>query len=168
VASLRGFLKACAEAERLVGRFYGDLAERFRFFPAAEVFRRLADDEEEHARAFEFLRSIASRLDEQMVVAPAFYGNLERLRGGLEEATASLSGAGDEKALREAVRVALRVEATAIERDKAAFAQVDDREFRNLLNALVGADEAHHRRLKGLWDSLPPAEVDDVSRQSVA
>jgi len=160
VANLSEFLKSCAEAERLVGAFYFHLAERFRSREsAADLFRQLAHDEEQHARAFEFLRSVASRLDEEMVVAASFYGNLERLRRGLEKAAATLPPGSDDAALREAVGTAVLVESTTLERDKAAFALVDDREFRNLLHAVVVADEAHHGKLQTLQASLPkPAE----------
>jgi rubrerythrin len=154
-----------------VGRFYSDLADRFRArLEAAELFRQLANDEEEHARTFEFLRSVASRMDEDVVVAPSFYGNLDRLRRGLEKAAVALPDGTDEAALKDAVGMAILVESTTLERDKAAFARVDDREFRNLLNALVVADEGHRRELEALRASLPKTESGDAptSRQAMA
>jgi rubrerythrin len=156
--ALSGFLKTCAETERLVGAFYADLAERFRGFPrAAELFRQLSGEEEAHARVFEFLRSVASRLDEQTTIAPTFLQNVERLRRGLEKAASALIPDDGEAGLREAIGTAILVESTTLERDKTAFVQVENQEFRDLLHGLVASDESHRGQLAALRDDLADA-----------
>jgi len=155
LTNLSKFLKACAKSERLVGKLYSELAARFPgHVKAAALFQQLAEEEEHHARTFEFLQTVGTRGDQAQAVAPDFFDNLARLEQGIERALRSLSGHPHDNQLLEAIRTAIRVESTTLERDKTSLVWVADREFRNLLTGLAAGDESHRRQLEALQESL--------------
>ncbi len=148
------FLRRCGESERLVRDFYRLVADRFsEDEEAAELFSRMAIEEEGHAKAFEFLLAVASRYRGRATVHENFEPNLERLRRGVERATESLRGAHP-GSLADAVGIACLIEATTLERDKGAFADVPDHEFRSLLDGVVVSDEGHRRKLEAFRQAL--------------
>lgn len=154
---LSDFPRSCAETERLVGDFYRALAGAFPRHPQARhLFLALAQEEEAHARTFDFLRSVAKEHEGEVTVKESFAPNVERLRKGVGRILAAL-GSGSGVPLREALDWAILAEATTLERDKSAYVEVEDPEFRNLLKGLVTADEAHRRKLESLRASLRAA-----------
>lgn len=158
MAGLSDFLRSCADAERLVGDLYRALAQAFPEHPQARrLFLALAQDEEAHARTFDFLRSVAKDHEGRVAVKEAFAGNVERLRKGIGRILAALGAEGGIP-LREALDWAILAESATLERDKGAFVEVGGAEFRNLLKGLVTSDEGHRRQLEALRASLAAAD----------
>jgi len=155
VSRLIDFLRACADAERAAGEFYRFLSETFATHPeAAAAFGTLAEEEEGHARTFEFLRSLVRDGDQEALLKPSFGENLERLRRGLEKAKEDLRA---KPSLADAVGMALLLEETTLERDKAAFAEIADREIQRLIKSVITADDGHRRDLIRLREALTQA-----------
>ncbi len=152
MSRLIDFLRSCAEAERAVGDFYRFLGETFSDHgEASRAFLRLAAEEEGHGRTFDFLRSLVRDGDQEALLKPACGENLERLKRGLEKAR---HGIRAKPCLADAVGMALLLEETTLERDKAAFAEIEDREVRRLLESLITADDGHRRELEHLQAAL--------------
>jgi rubrerythrin len=151
--SLEQFLTVCAETERMASDFYASMARAFRGRPcAAEAFRGMSEDEANHARTFDMLRSLAARQRMTATIHKNFYKNVERMRRGIECAANTIeSDSGFQ--LTEAIGLGLLIEATTIERDKASFIEVDDPQFRKTLRGLISADERHLKKLEELRDA---------------
>lgn len=151
---LSDFLRSCADTERLVGDLYQALARAFPEHPQAQrLFLALAEEEDAHARTFDFLRSIAKEHEGRVTVKESFAGNVERLRKGIGRILSAL-GSGSGIPLDEALDWAILAESTTLERDKGAYVEVGGTEFRNLLKGLVTSDEGHRKQLEALRASL--------------
>jgi rubrerythrin len=157
LAGLSDFLRSCADTERLVRDFYRALAGAFPEPPQVRrLFLSLAEEEESHARTFDFLRSVAKDHEGRVQVKESFAGNVERLRKGIGRILAALGSEGGIP-LHEALDWAILAESTTLERDKGAFVEVGGAEFRNLLKGLVTSDEGHRQQLEALRASLSAA-----------
>ena len=152
--NLERFLAVCAETERMASDFYACLAKAFAQCPgAAEVFREMAEDEGNHARTFDMLRSVATQQNLNAAVQSNFDRNVERMRRGIERAVKSVE-AENGLQLADAIGFGLLIESTTLERDKASFVDVDDQHFQKTLKDLICGDEAHRKRLEQLRETL--------------
>lgn len=150
------FLDHCAASERWVRDFYAFLAERLREDSrCAELFGQLAEEEEAHACGFEFLKPIAARSAPQIVVHDRFLADLDRMRKGMDQVRQRVESRNG-SSLPEVLGLAILVEATTMERDKLAFARVEDLDFQKVLRGITSRDDAHRKKLEEMRDSLAP------------
>ena len=151
---IQEFLDHCAASERWVRDFYAFLADSFAENPrGSAIFRELAEEEEAHARSFEFLKPIAARVALDVIVLDHFSVDLERMRTGLGKVRQMVESRKGSSLL-EVLGMAILVESTTMERDKLAFARVEDPDFQNIVKGIVHCDDDHRNKLEAMRDNL--------------
>lgn len=140
---LKTFLVDCESIEIAARDLYQSLSGRFAAHGrAAELFGRLAQEEENHARAFRLLQSLAAKANGGATVHGGFEKASGKAREALATATAAVQG-GRSLALAQATDLALRVEASALEAHQGAYVAVEDPGFRQLLDGITEGDRSH-------------------------
>ncbi len=143
MADLRTFLVECEAAELAVRDLYLALAKRFADAPrAGELFGRLAQEEENHARSFRMLQSLAAQAEGKATVRANLEAISNQARQALEGATRAVQR-GHSLTLARATELVIRIEGSALEAQQTAFAEIADPGFRQILEGITAGDRNH-------------------------
>lgn len=139
-------LMACQQVETACAELYGDIAELCRSDrEAADFFRKMAREEEEHRAQFEFLYKILNVTEVGVNV------DLKVVAGALEaiEKIAGQVKGIESCRLKDILSVAIRIEERLASLHADVVAQVEDPQWQSLFQGLVRADVNHAEGFRG-------------------
>ncbi len=150
------FVRDCCYLERRLGTLYSRLAETLDDEKAAQLCAVLAAEEEAHAQSLELLQRLLARSADCQTLVPGAQLDARTMRRGLDTAHAMLD-AGKRIGTAEALRLAIRIEASGFESLGVNQISGGDAEVERTLRMLQVADQTHRERLEACLTALGEA-----------
>lgn len=140
-------LLACQQLETSCAQLYVDMARVCRSDrDAADFFLKMAGEEEQHGRSFDFLFKI---LDISNVTVSVDWKTVTGALESIEKIAGQVKGL-EKCQLRDILRVAIQIEERLMGLHADMVAQVEDPQWLELFRGLVGADADHAEEFRKL------------------
>lgn len=134
-------------------RFYAALAGRIRDERAKQIFKKLSEEEKEHRRVFEKIRST---YEGNEMLGPEAAGYLEAvLKGSVFPGSSSLDKFVEEiRTVKDALSIGIQAEKDAILLYHELIVRTQSEEARKMLGDLLEEEKMHLVELRGYFEEL--------------